>query len=300
MDKGNTNTRLIIYLILFLLFLGLSIFGYSLYNKGYGEKGRIKKELTPIVDAFNNLNSVKNNENIIKAKYSDSMIKITYIKEKEKYEYKLTLNETTNMKLIEMQYEYSDNVNGEYIASLVLDAVSVLNSNKENELFKKIKYSDLYNISTTNGANLSRRNNIMYLVINIDSNLLQNVKDLNLTNIEVKYITVNDIGDVSEVLNKNNSYNYYKNTITLDIRIDDNNYNIYCSNQVNNYDDIYESIMSVASILFPNVYDDIIISNYDYKSDLKKDNYKIEINPEIDRTTILTQDQYLMKLTINK
>lgn len=300
MDKGNTNTRLVIYLILFLLFLGLSIFGYSLYNKGYGEKGRIKKELTPIVDAFNNLNSVKNNENIIKAKYSDSMIKITYIKEKEKYEYKLTLNETTNMKLIEMQYEYSDNVNGEYIASLVLDAVSVLNSNKENELFKKIKYSDLYNISTTYGANLSRRNNIMYLVINIDSNLLQNVKDLNLTNVEVKYITVNDIEDISEVLNKNNSYNYYKNTITLDIRIDDNSYNIYCSNQVNNYEDIYESIMSVASILFPNVYDDIIISNYDYKSDLKKDNYKIEINPEIDRTTVLTQDQYLMKLTINK
>lgn len=300
MDKGNTNARLIIYLILFLLFLGLSIFGYSLYNKGYGDKGRIKKELTPIIDAFNNLSSVKNNENIIKAKYSNSMIKITYIKEKEKYEYKLILNETKNMKLLEMQYEYSDNVNGEYIGSLVLDAVSVLNSNKENELFKKIKYNDLYNISTTHGANLSRRNNIMHLVININANLLQNVKDLNLTNIEVKYITVNDIGDISEVLNKTNSYNYYKNTITLDIQTDNNGYYIYCSNQVNNYEDIYESIMSVASILSPIVYDDIIISNYDYKSNLEKDNYKIEIDPEIDRTTILAQGQYLMKLTIYK
>ena len=58
--------------------------------------------------------------------------------------------------------------------------------------------------------------------------------------------------------------------------------------------------MSVTSILSPIVYDDIIMSNYDYKSNLEKDNYKIEINPEIDKTNILTQGQYLMKLTIYK
>lgn len=300
MNKGNTTSRTIVYIILFLLFTGISILSFFLYNKGYGKEGRIKKEVTPIIEKFNSLKSVKENDNLIKAKFNKDRIKITYIIGTKKKDYYVTYNETADLKLLELQYDSSDTKNGEVIGSLLVEAVNVFNNNKEGEIFKNIKYKDLYNLNTKQGAYLTRRGNTITLMVNIKVNLLENIKDMNLSELDVSYITTNDINNINDILIKNQKYNYYKNNLILDVHLKDTGYEIYCSSKDKNFTNIYESIMSAVSILEPKIYDEIVTSNYDYNIGFDNVKFKLEVNPEIDRTITVAKYQYLMVLTIKK
>lgn len=297
MNEGN-KSRASFYLILFILFLSFSVTGYYLSNSGYGKSGEIKKHLNPIVDSFNNLSNVKNNDNI-KAKINTDRIEVTYKEDKKKI-YTFEFKETADMKLLDFQYDISDSTNGQKIAEYMLDAISITKSHQEGELFNNFIYNNLYKTTIDNGANLSVKNEVIHLIINIDADFLENIKDINFDEIVAKFITIDDLENLIDSLNKRNNFNYYKGNITLDIYEKNDNYEIYCSNKDENMSDIYESIMSSISILNTSIYDKILNSNFNFYEDIETDEYKIEVNPEIDRTQVATQDKYLMKATIKK
>ncbi len=298
MNKGNK--RLFFYIITFLLFLIFTIIGYLLYNSGYGKYGQIKEELTPIINTFNNLNLVKNNTDTIKAKLNKDRLKITYINYEKKYVFYANYNKTADLRLLELEYDVNNSSVGEFIGSLLLDSISILNNNKEGELFNTIVFDDLYKVNSLQGASLSIRGNTVNLIINIDTNLLQNIKDLNLTDVEIKFITSNDIDNLNNVLNDHKNFNYIKKDIILEIINTNDKYVIYCSNNEENYDDIFESILSSISILSPIVYDDIIKNNYNINLGFETNTYKLEVNPNIDKSNLIANGKYLMKLTLNK
>ena len=181
-----------------------------------------------------------------------------------------------------------------------MDSISILNNNKEGELFNTIVFDDLYKVNSLQGASLSIRGNTVNLIINIDTNLLQNIKDLNLTDVEIKFITSNDIDNLNNVLNDHKNFNYIKKDIILEIINTNDKYVIYCSNNEENYDDIFESILSSISILSPIVYDDIIKNNYNINLGFETNTYKLELNPNIDKSNLIANGKYLMKLTLNK
>ena len=77
MDKANKN-RIISYSTLLGICIICVCVGVFCYFNGYGTEGAVRKELSPIIDSFNELNNIKNNTAKVKASFKESTIVIEY------------------------------------------------------------------------------------------------------------------------------------------------------------------------------------------------------------------------------
>lgn len=301
MIEGNTK-RTIFYIIFFVLFLGLTIYGYILYTKGYGKYGEIRTKILPIVKKFNNSSYIKKTNGNIKAKYIKNRITFKYEDNNSKYILTAKYKKIANMDLIDLEYKVNESKAGEIIGRLLIDSVSILHSNKEGEIFKLINYEDLIRTNTLQGASLSKKGINTNLLININTNFLENIKDSNIFDENIKYITSDEITmslnnkSLIDVLNDTNKYNYYKDTLIFIINSNNETYELICSDSSNNAYNLYESITSVVSLLDRNIYLDLLTSDFDYdnKDKLEKETYTLIKYRDIN------MDRLAMKLTIKK
>ena len=298
MEKKN-KIRLFFWLFIFIIFFTLSLISRKLYYDGYGKYGKIRQELSKITEIFDSLENIKESKANIKSKIQKNQIIIHYKKDDINIKYTFVYEEIANMKLLKLNY---DNLNipvSEFIAKNMIDAISILNGNKEKKLFRFYNYSDFYKTTSKNGVNLSQKDGQFYLIININTNLFENLEnsDLKKQN-NVFYINKDDLKELEANLNYNNYFVYYKGDNIIEIYKKNTSYEIYASNNTENMKYLYLSIMSATNILNHKIYDEIITSNYRYDEDIETDTYKFEINPKIDKNKIKANGKYIIKLTI--
>lgn len=148
--------RLIFCIILFVLSTSCAVLGIIKYYDGYGKYGKIRKELIPIIDTFNNSKLVKNSKDSIWAEYYNDSIKISYIDKNINLKYNFKYSNMNDINYLDLTYSKNESIYVEKILTELIESISLLNSNNYGDVFNKYKYSDFYTTTLLDGIKLSR------------------------------------------------------------------------------------------------------------------------------------------------
>ena len=292
----NVLTWTLLCIISFTLFA----IGLSKNKEGYGTTGRIRNELTPIVSKFNNIRNIKNSSFPINAEYKNKKIIINYEHPSEKIKYEFEYKEEGQIKQISTTYPKSKESNAKTVISNLVEAVSMTHKNNEGAVFKKYKYENFYQTQINHGFTLLEKNGEVTATIVINVNLLKQIEDVFFEETKISYISYDDIKNLKEDLLNKKEFNYKKGTISMYIVEKEKEYVIYCSDEKNNRNDLYNSILAAINILEPTIYNEISNININIMAEIIKKNYEIKINPEkIDNDFDIKGDP-LIKLILKK
>lgn len=174
----KNKKRIIAWGIVFILFLVLTLGGVAGYFMGYGESGRLRAAVTPIVKQFNNLDVIKNQESqkkYMKAKASSTGISIKYSDQSHTNVYEFEYKENGAIGYLEGKYDVSNRQEAETVVKSLVDAVSILNKNRPNEVFSRYAYEDFYNTTLADGVRISGEKNTVNVLINTKTNVILNL-----------------------------------------------------------------------------------------------------------------------------
>ncbi len=169
--------RIIFWGVFSFILTVLTIVGLVSYNLGYGERGKIKKELKPIVNTFNNLNDIKNlNKHNIKVHSSikGSSIVVIYKTNTSNSYFTFEYSIKDNIKLLTIDYNVVDEAIAEKIIAYMIDTVSVLKGHNQGDVLSKYTLTDFINKPINYGINYFIAADFKKIMINIDTSPLDN------------------------------------------------------------------------------------------------------------------------------
>lgn len=270
MDKANKNRFVFWGIVSLLLFISFIIGMISYYN-GYGKYGKIRKELNPIVNAFNNLDAVKSLSESginIKAKFSKDKINVVYKLENILLEYNFDYISNGSVRVLSMSYDNSknDNINN-LISKFMIDSVSIINGHNEGDVFKKFTLDDFKDTTINEGISIKKNGNETAFLINIDKYIVDNYKKPEI--VVTDYIEKDKL---IEILSEDKSTIKYSD-LNVTFKINKNINLILVSSTDENENKLYRLISNIIEILYNDKYESFIneykeISKEDYSSEL--------------------------------
>ncbi len=247
MEKGN-KIRFVIWGLVWLLVITCTGYGIYAYYNGYGVNGKIREQLAPIADTFNNLNKVKRFNEMgieLKATLLKKGINIKYSTTVSSLNFDFDIKEIGNDTVLYTKYNIADEAIGIVVANALFDTISVKNGHVEDELFEKFEFGELYGTTIEQGGQIKTANNTTEVYVNINNTLLETMSEDVIKN---RYISEEDIQNLKDEISKSNTYTYTKSNTQLYLETTENKYIIYLRN--GNYDnDLYRSIKSVINSL---------------------------------------------------
>lgn len=270
MDKANKNRFVFWGIVSLLLFISFIIGMISYYN-GYGKYGKIRKELNPIVNAFNNLDAVKSLSESginIKAKFSKDKINVVYKLENILLEYNFDYISNDSVRVLSMSYDNSknDNINN-LISKFMIDSVSIINGHNEGDVFKKFTLDDFKDTTINEGISIKKNGNETAFLINIDKYIVDNYKKPEI--VVSDYI---EIDKLKEILSEEKSTIKYSD-LNVTFKVNKNINLIIVSSTDENENKLYRLISNIIEILYNDKYESFVseykeISKEDYSSEL--------------------------------
>ena len=298
MTKGN-KIRLMFWGFIWLIVLITTILGIYSYYNGKGISGKIRKELFPYINEFNNLNELNIYKNAginVKAKYSKNAIKVNYKTSNSNLAYIFDYKEMDGTKVLYMKYNETSDNTAKIVIREMLDAVSIVNGHNEGDIFNIINYNDLYNLSLKDGISIKYDNNNVEIYIDVNKSVADHI-----TGKENKYISKDEISNINDELIDNNYFKYTKNDIIIYVKNTEDKYIVYGQN-TNYDDDLYKSISNVISSLNIN---GIIINDFEMNypsisTNKEFGNYNIIINDEANDINEFKSKNNIIKIEIKK
>ncbi len=303
MEKGYLK-RLIFWGVIWILVVAAAASGMYMYYNGYGESGKIRQKLLPIVNQFNNLDYIlqlKNNNNIeVKAKIDQNKIVITYTTVGSESKFDFTYSKENDMEILTNKYNTSDSVSGEIISRGMIDAVYIVNAG-EGSLFDTYQINDFTKTTIEQGVNIKTGNDIE-IQINLNTNILENLQNVDINDNDLTdYILENDLINMTEDLTTKNRYDISKKAIKIIVINGAENYQIYAENtdsEIN--DNLYFSVMNIIKLLNNDVYKTIETNEDKLIANNKTSTYEVVINAEVDIENTFNEDSSILEVIINK
>jgi len=298
MTKGN-KIRLIFWGFIWLIVLVAMAFGIYGYFNGYGISGKVRNELKPVVTSFNSLNelNIYNNANIkIKAKLNKSGIKVNYKTLTSNLAYIFDYKELDGNKVLYMKYNENSENTAQIIIREMVDAISVLNNHNEGDIFNKISYDDLYELTLNEGILIKYNNGIKEVYIDTNKSVADYI-----TEKDKEKITENDLLKMNNELKEKGFYTITRNNLILYVLSNDEKYTIYAQN--NNYDDyLYKSINNLINTLD---LDDKIKNSFNLNyptisTSTEFDNYIITVDDKAFEIDVFKNKNNIIKIEILK
>lgn len=278
----------------------LCAYGFILQLNGYGKTGKIRQDLTKIVKIYNSLSTTQNNIAKIKAKYKNKKIVVNYKLNEEETKYTFKYEKNGEFKTITITYLSKDSSKVEDIVKGIIEAISITAGNQEGKVFSQYKYQNFYKTELKDGVSIRQNGNYITAQLVLETNLLENIKDIFFEESFTTHVSIEDLEDLEKDLENNEKFLITKGNVMLYVVEKENEYLIYSSDKEQNKKNIYESIMSVISILNTDAYNDIINSKIDITQESIRNNYKSEINPEKIEYNQIMNNSFVVKVTLNK
>lgn len=182
MNKSNV-LRCVFWGIVFTICSALAFGGLIAYHNGYGVLGKIRHNVMPIVDAFNNLDSLKEFNQIgvtIKANIGEQGLLIKYSSDANGYNYSFEYDYENIAGIPVLRSSFtSENENyAKVVLRYLIEAVSVVNGYNEGDVFEHFSLDDFYNTSVDNGISLNKSNNNINVVINLNKSILDSLNEI--------------------------------------------------------------------------------------------------------------------------
>lgn len=273
--KKENKVRLIFWGTIWLIMVILSIVGAQLYANGIGTYGKIRKELKPVNDSFNNLSTISryNDAGIeIKAKLKNDKIIVRYKTDTIDASYDFKYDNSIGVGTLVMQFgnNSADKDISMSVARFMIDAVAVKNGHAEGEVFKDYQFDYFYNTNVIQGLGISDEGTTTTVKINLETvitdtlknNVPPNIIDTSTTiqrwemqmktteNMITVFAKTNNENyatyktDISSIVERNKlelSWIDYESLTDIDLRYLSSNYNII------NINDFYTMITSYGS-----------------------------------------------------
>lgn len=273
--KKENKVRLIFWGTIWLIMVILSIVGAQLYVNGIGTYGKIRKELKPVNDSFNNLSTISryNDAGIeIKAKLKNDKIIVRYKTDTIDASYDFKYDNSIGVGTLVMQFgnNSADKDISMSVARFMIDAVAVKNGHAEGEVFKDYQFDYFYNTNVIQGLGISDEGTTTTVKINLETVITDTLKNNVPPNIidtsttiqrwEMKMKTTENMitvfaktnnenyatykTDISSIVERNKlelSWIDYESLTDIDLRYLSSNYNII------NINDFYTMITSYGS-----------------------------------------------------
>ena len=273
--KKENKVRLIFWGTIWLIMVILSIVGAQLYVNGIGTYGKIRKELKPVNDSFNNLSTISryNDAGIeIKAKLKNDKITVRYKTDTIDASYDFKYDNSIGVGTLVMQFgnNSADKDISMSVARFMIDAVAVKNGHAEGEVFKDYQFDYFYNTNVIQGLGISDEGTTTTVKINLETvitdtlknNVPPNIIDTSTTiqrwemqmktteNMITVFAKTNNENyatyktDISSIVERNKlelSWIDYESLTDIDLRYLSSNYNII------NINDFYTMITSYGS-----------------------------------------------------
>ena len=278
----------------------LCAYGFILQLNGYGKTGKIRQDLTKIVKIYNSLSTTQNNIAKIKEKYKNKKIVVNYKLNEEETKYTFKYEKNGEFKTITITYLSKDSSKVEDIVKGMIEAISITAGNQEGKVFSQYKYQNFYKTELKDGVSIRQNGNYITAQLVLETNLLENIKDIFFEESFTTHVSIEDLEDLEKDLENNEKFLITKGNVMLYVVEKENEYLIYSSDKEQNKKNIYESIMSVISILNTDAYNDIINSKIDITQESIRNNYKSEINPEKIEYNQIMNNSFVVKVTLNK
>lgn len=295
-EKKNMLKWLALCIISFILFA----IGLNKNLNGYGKSGRIRKDLTPIVENFNSTQSIKNSSFPIEAKYKNKKIIVEYESSNVDTKFEFKYHENGNIKQIVTTYPKQIENDAKKVVENIVESISMLNGNYEGAVFTKYKYENFYTTEENHGFTLSENGNEVTAIISINVNLLKQIEDIFFEETKISYISYDDLKKLKETLETKKEFEFSKGNLTMYVVENDKEYIIYCTDKTNNKEDLYNSVLAAVNILDNNAYNDMTNINLNITTDIIRKNYEIKINPTKIENDYKITGNPLVRLTLKK
>ena len=303
MKKGN-KTRLIFWGIIWIVVLGLAVFGYYSYLNGHGIKGEVRYNLKPIVEKFNNLKGLEAYKKAgidISAEIKETQIVINYKTSGATASFTFDYQNIASEKVLYMKYSTADEATANLIIKSMIESVSIVNGHTEGEVFNKYKLEDFFNTTIIEGVQIKSVTNGNEIYIDINKSIIDGIKN-NENNTENTIVSINeeDLNTLKNDLTTQKEALIQKDTVTLYVTENTKEYTIYIvdTNQNNNN---YISVSNVIKILTNE--ETLIKFNTNIKdlnSNQQFENIKITINKDVTSIEKLTVKNNVTEIVITK
>ena len=183
MDNANKN-RIISYSTLLGICIICVCVGVFCYFNGYGTEGAVRKELSPIIDSFNELNNIKNNTAKVKASFKESTIVIEYDDGAIKKEFVVNYNQFGSNTTLSGQINSGNSSVNNMLVESIIQAVSISQGDTTNSI------AGLYDLDKEdfkyNGKAISYNQQTYIFSVQLNVNLLEDVRNNQVTDTPVK------------------------------------------------------------------------------------------------------------------
>lgn len=292
--------NLLMWISLCLISFLLCGLGIMFYYKGYGTNGRIRKNLLPIVETFNKLGNIKAMGSKINAEYKEKQIIVNYITDSLDLDYIFTFEEKSELKMLKITYKETDD-KAQMIVNNMIDTISILNGNREKELFEKYKFENFYQTRISeHGIEAQKINGNIEVLIATEVNVIEKIREITFEDVKIPYIAYDDIKNINNELKENSKYVKIKGTTMLYVVETKNKYIIYCSDETNNEEYIKKTLLTTVSLISPNVYSEITASKINIIKNITKKSYSIQTNPTKIEDNQVMNGSFIVNVTINK
>ena len=292
--------QLVKWIILCALSFLLCAYGFILRLNGYGKTGAIMKDLNKVIKEYNSLSLIENNIADIKATYKNKSIIVSYITERVDIEYEFKYEKVEDLKTIKMTYKEGDSARAEDVVKAMIEAVSITAGNEEGKVFSQYKYKNFYQTELKDGILIKANGGFITVQIVLNTNMLDNIKDKFFDEALTTHISMEDLTELTKDLANNEKFLLLKGNVMIYVVETEKEYQIFSSDKEENKKNIYESIMSVLSIIDVDVYNDVIDAKIDLTEESIRQTYKSEINPETITYNQQMNDDFVVKVTVNK
>lgn len=234
MRKEN-KIRLIVWGIIWVIMLILTITGMVLYMNGIGTHGKTRKELKPVNDAFNSLETIQRYRDAgiqINSKLKDDRIVIRYKTDTIDASYDFIYDDSIGTGILIMQYGNSsaDKDISISVAKFMIDAVSVKNGHTEGEIFTNHNYDYFYNTNVVQGLGISDEGTTTTVKINLNTVIIDHINDNtnNTSNVINDWTTqLNTNDNMLTIIAKTNNENYAKYKTDVSSIVEKHNIQLY-------------------------------------------------------------------------
>ncbi len=288
----DNKKRIRFWGIVCLIFFSLGIGGIISYNKGYGEKGRAKVKLTPIVEAFNKLDQVLRFGDL-KAKVSGTKILVTYINpnnKKDKFYYEL--KKDGDMYYIESTF---NDTNGKFIAKQMIDAV-YKKDGIPSSIYDFFDFESFTEGTLKDGVKLTSN----LISINITDNILLGLKGKIKSKDENKYFSEEELSYIVSELKEQKKASKELDNIKLYVVEEEGDYRAYITFNESVKERSLISLGYLIKLLNKTTYDTLEMNNEIplFKEDSPL--YSINTNSKLTDVAFFNEDDIVCELIIKK
>ena len=293
----ENKKRVIFWGIIFILTAVASFVGYYMFNDGYGETGKIKKKMEPIVENFTR------NDLIIRlggyeAKATGSGITINNTENKKKF--KFVFSKEKSLDVITLEYESSDKNDAEIISRAIIDSIYKLNGGTSS-VFEVYTFDVFEQTELVDGVTL-KKGSKNTLKLDINANIMSNLNEKGLPTIKPLEPTLNDedLKTLVEDLDNNSTKLIEKDNIKIYARKTLTRYEIYFKNEFDTNEYLYESVLNVINTLNPTAYESIKSKNDLLTESINDTSYKVLINDPAQNIDAFEDKTNITKIQIQK